>query len=842
VRKVPDFFRDLSAQIKQFVTGEISLKTFFSNMKDSAKKFLEGSEGFGSTLVQGFKETFSKLAEIIGAGIKFVIPKLTEGFKRMTKFIVDFMKDPDKFLSAAGGAAGAGGGIFMSIMKPIIDAVKDKQMWKDLWTAFKDFAGTFWELLKEKAIKPLIKAVPASWWLGIAGIFFGPAVGKAFLGAGVNLMGGILKDTLMGAGKQAPGIAASAGKLASGSGGSMLTSFLGPLLGNPYVAAAAAIAALAVVGTGMSKGVQKFEKQVTAELGGDKNAGKIGSAFAGIIQMFSFGAINDKAAGDMAKNIGEYSQKLDQMIENLFGKNFAKDLKNVIMGELDVLIDVGDFFRSLFGGDFVGAGKALGNLLVDLVKQSLSQMKFVFLTLPEKIVDWLSDGVDALTKWLDGLFQEGGDISVVDTLKNGFENLIQKFGPILSDIPSRLISLLLTKIPAVIVKLQTSIAGLISRMIASLLDSLEQSLHNHFGAFGDVINKYLVHPFTAAFKELGTLIPFAGKYLANALDNLGKLIKSGGKDGSLSDAFPSPTKGYADYKAQVKAAAATAKTDNEKAIAAAQPDPAKAGTEGKKPELSGFLRTASSTLEGVKNLKDSLAKVKPEEVQKLKDSFEATIKTFSDDAALAANVDKITKISEAFAALNSISKSVKEFQANVTSGPQVAQLTASIKSLNELAAAAATSVGQMPSIAEADLLKLVTAKTAFGELADVQVSAATLVKAVQTGGIEKSFKAVVDMVKSVQKMNDTITEMTNKPLEIKTKLQQLATSLGMGSQQTYSIKNNGIEIKLNLQVTMDAGKVEEVIVRRSDSKIRKAFGDTGLKDSQSLNSHLGTPY
>jgi hypothetical protein len=836
----------LSVQIKKFVSGDISLEEFFTNMKDAAKKFLGGTSGPGATLLKGFKETFTKLAKIVAEGIKFVIPKLTEGLKRMTKFLTDFMEDPSKFFAAAGSGAKAGGGIMMEILDPIIKAVNDPVMWKDLWEAFKGFASKFWEFLKEEAIKPMLKAIPGSWWVSIAAIFFGPAVGKAFLGTGVNLLGGILKDTFMGAAKSATSIAGTAAKAASGSGG-MLTSFLGPLLGNPYVAATAAIAALGVVGTGMSKGVEKFEKQVTEKLGGDKGAGKIGSAFAGIIQMFSFGAINDKAAGDMAENIGEFSQKFDKQIEKMFGKDFAKDLKNVVMGEIDTLIDIGDFFRSLFGGDFVGAGKALGNLLVDLVKQSLSQMKFVFLTLPEKIVDWLSDGVDALTKWLDGLFQEGGDISVIDTLKNGFENLVEKFGPILSDIPSRLISLLLTKIPAVLIKLQTSIAGLISRMIASLLDSLEQSLHKHFGSFGDSINKYLIHPFTAAFKELGNLIPYAGKYIANALDNLGKLIKSGGKEGSLSNAFPDPTKGYADYKEKVKAAAAVAKTDNEKAIAAAQPDPAKAAdstaaVEGKKPELSGFLRTASSTLEGVKNLKESLAKVKPEEVKKLKDSFEQTIKTFSDDAALAKNVEKVTQISEAFAALNVIAKSAKELSANVTAGPQTAQLATSITALTQLAVQASQHIGELPPIAEADIVKLNSNKAMLGELADIQNVAKDLVKAVQTGGIEKSFKAVSDLVKSASKLNTELEKMVAKPMEIKARLQELATKLGLGAQQTYQIKNNGIEIKLNLQVTMDAGKVEEVIVRRSDSKIRKAFGDTGLKDTQSLNSHLGTPY
>jgi hypothetical protein len=837
IQKVPSFFSDLSAQLKNFFSGDISMEKFFLNMKEAAERFLGGSGGFGEKILEGFKETFSKLAKIVAEGIKFVIPKLTEGLKRLTAFL----RNPKEFLAAAEAGGKSGLGFMMEILKPIIEVVGDKKTWEPLWDAFKEFAPVLWEELKKVFFK-ILKAIPSGFWVGIAGIFFGPAVGKAFLSTGVNLLGGILKDTFVGAAKSAPSIAGTAAKTASGSGG-MLSSFLGPLLGNPYVAAAAAVAALGVVGTGMSKGVEKFEKQVTEKLGGDKGAGKIGSAFAGIIQMFSFGVINDEAAGNMAKNIGEFSQTFDKQIQKIFGKGFAKDLKELIIGQIDSLIDIGDFFRSLFGGDFVGAGKALGNLLVDLFKQSLNQLKFVFLTLPEKIIDWLSEGVDALTKWLDGLFQEGSDISVIDTLKNGFDNLIEKFGPILSDIPGRLISLLLIKIPSIIVKLQTSITAFMSRMIASLLDSLEQSLSKHFHAFGDTINKYLVHPFTAAFKELGALIPFAGKYISNALDNLGKLIKSGGKEGTLASAFPDPSKGYADYKAQVKAAAAVAKTDNEKAIAAAQPDPAKVAgvAEGKKPELSGFLQTASITLEGVKNLKESLAKVKPEEVKKLKDSFEQTIKTFSDDAVLAKNVEKVTQISEAFAALDSISKSVKEFQTNITTGPTAAQLAASIESLNSLASAAADKIVSMHPISEADLANLVKAKTAFSELADVQNSAKELVKAVSTGGIEKSFKAIVDMVESVQQMNNAVKTMTDKPLEIKAHLQQLATKLGMGAQQTYQIKNNGIEIKLNLNVTMDAGKVEEVIVRRSDSRIRKTFEETGVKDTQSLNKSLGTP-
>jgi hypothetical protein len=144
--------------------------------------------------------------------------------------------------------------------------------------------------------------------------------------------------------------------------------------------------------------------------------------------------------------------------------------------------------------------------------------------------------------------------------------------------------------------------------------------------------------------------------------------------------------------------------------------------------------------------------------------------------------------------------------------------------------------------APAAALDVMSTKQKMKDLVDLQKLTQDVAKKIESGGIEKSFNALVDMVAKVQKMNDAVTNMTKSPLEIKAKLQELATHLGLGANQTYKITNNGIEIKLDVNITMEAGKVEEVIVKRQDSKIRKAFADTGLKDQQSLNNHLGTPY
>lgn len=77
--------------------------------------------------------------------------------------------------------------------------------------------------------------------------------------------------------------------------------------------------------------------------------------------------------------------------------------------------------------------------------------------------------------------------------------------------------------------------------------------------------------------------------------------------------------------------------------------------------------------------------------------------------------------------------------------------------------------------------------------------------------------------------------------QVVTKLKKI--SEGLGSKNSYEIKNKGITIKLDLKVTMDAGKVEEAIIFRKESIIRDAIDESldninSVKDSYSVKEKL----
>lgn len=785
IKKVPEFFTTLSAQIKKFVSGDISLEGFFENMKDAANKFLGGTSGFGATLLQGFKETFTKLAKIVAEGIKFVIPKLTEGLKQVT----EFLKNPKEFLASASAGGSTGLKFVMEVIKPIVDAVKDPKMWESLWTAFKDFAGTFWEILKEKAIIPMLKAVPASWWLGVAGIFFGPAVGKAFLGAGVNLLVGHLKNTFVGAAEKAiadkvgetavsklsetvmkNGIeqgATAAAKSGAGNAGKFAS-----LLANPYVLVAAAavaitVGAFALAKTSMKKESEKLQDAIDSE--------------------------------DFLKEIEDKSLSTEAKIRKIREER----IKHLKKADDEEGAGILNWIRGGMSEQEADARAKAESLNKMLVEEKQKRDRALVVGTPEYQQKMAQAAAENKKRILDAM----GPVTV--------ENAAERFKKI-DDLAKQLMS-------------KNFDLAEKMKMIKEKLATVDFSLFEN-KAKEDQVNQALsslesIKVLFAVISDIGILTNKAGASM-KMIDDKG--VKT--SFGSLRSFVDTVVVGIVDMKfvekMQFAGTYSKSAAVNLKALSDNMTEIAKAVSEA---------NVAMKTIQG-----SSLNNQGPQittSILRLVNTINVAsgdIGTISSSAS--SQLAKIKATKEMFSEMLDIGKSAAEIS-KVQNLDNVRGVITSLKN----SVATALEVGNLPIDGD-KLSKIKLSKQMFAEVADIQTDAAKIVKAVQTGGIEKSFKAVVDMVKKVQEMNDAVTSMTNKPMEIKTRLQQLATSLGMGSQQTYQIKNNGIEIKLNLQVTMDAGKVEEVIVRRSDSKIRKAFGDTGLKDTQSLNSHLGTPY
>jgi hypothetical protein len=94
-------------------------------------------------------------------------------------------------------------------------------------------------------------------------------------------------------------------------------------------------------------------------------------------------------------------------------------------------------------------------------------------------------------------------------------------------------------------------------------------------------------------------------------------------------------------------------------------------------------------------------------------------------------------------------------------------------------------------------------------------------KAIKQGVIDATGASVADMVRTVNELDSALSNVAASKLNIAAKLQQLATAVpALGVAGQYKVTNRDVVVTVNLQVTMQAGEVERVIVQRKDSTIR----------------------
>lgn len=94
-------------------------------------------------------------------------------------------------------------------------------------------------------------------------------------------------------------------------------------------------------------------------------------------------------------------------------------------------------------------------------------------------------------------------------------------------------------------------------------------------------------------------------------------------------------------------------------------------------------------------------------------------------------------------------------------------------------------------------------------------------KAIKQGVIDSTGATVADMVRTVNELDAALSNVAASKLNIATKLQQLATAVpALGVAGQYKVTNRDVVVTVNLQVTMQAGDVERVIVQRKESTIR----------------------
>lgn len=104
------------------------------------------------------------------------------------------------------------------------------------------------------------------------------------------------------------------------------------------------------------------------------------------------------------------------------------------------------------------------------------------------------------------------------------------------------------------------------------------------------------------------------------------------------------------------------------------------------------------------------------------------------------------------------------------------------------------------------------------DFADMSANVGKAAQSISKEGTSNVLTAISKMVNATNAINDQLS--TLPVLNVNTKLKTVANGLGLGSKAEYTVKNKDVVISIDLNVTMEADKVEQVIISRHNSIIR----------------------
>ena len=78
---------------------------------------------------------------------------------------------------------------------------------------------------------------------------------------------------------------------------------------------------------------------------------------------------------------------------------------------------------------------------------------------------------------------------------------------------------------------------------------------------------------------------------------------------------------------------------------------------------------------------------------------------------------------------------------------------------------------------------------------------------------------ITEMVRSVNKVTADLKTLANSPQTVNTSLKALANNIGMGAHKQWEIKNQHFDVKFNINITIEADELENVLLSRHDSRL-----------------------
>lgn len=535
-----------------------------------------------------------------------------------------------------------------------------------------------------------------------------------------------------------------------------------------YVTPAAAVIAIGAAAVSISDAIDTYQDDLEDKFG--KTEAKIGAASTGLIDALTLGLLPKDMKKNIAAAIAEAAKSVFDSITKSFGADFSKSLKDYVGGSIDIFKSLGTLIKSMFNGDEDQIAAAFIDLGKKLLFQVGNALKFMIEGMP-KLAIWAAKFATKFAGMLFGsigkAFKSGKDIPVIGVLLEGVGKLFE--------IGSRMF------------KWVSSIFGSISDYFSEkggILRTVNDWLMKVGKWFSDTFanaKSAIVDPLSSAWKSIKETW---GSVKTWFTDNVWTPVKS--VFGNVTDTVK---KSFSD--------AWTAVTDIF--------------------SVKTFVGLITSIVDGIeKALKKML------DIPVFKDFITVAKKAFDIHSPSGVFMDigdqVVAGLDKGLASMPSVvSKRMNE---------SATAAKAAAPSIVSQASAAANSKTVDIKRADETTQKLMSLQKKASEMsASIMGSSDSVIK----DGLTPAVKAVEKMIDATQRLDDALSSLTLKPVNLKAKLGQVAKSMGLGGSAAYTVNSKPINMTVNMHVTMDTAEVERIMITNKSSVIRDRINFIGEK-------------
>lgn len=134
---------------------------------------------------------------------------------------------------------------------------------------------------------------------------------------------------------------------------------------------------------------------------------------------------------------------------------------------------------------------------------------------------------------------------------------------------------------------------------------------------------------------------------------------------------------------------------------------------------------------------------------------------------------------------------------------------------DDQASALSTTTDQISKVSDT----LESIQTVFDKIESIPKGIKAAQAIIKNNAFKPAVEAVQEMVKLANDMDSALADGNLNKVDVRTKLQRVATNLGLGAKAKYTIQNKSVNITVNLQVSMNAEDLEKALLMRTKSVI-----------------------